>query len=141
MRLCFVHSRCPSSKISSAKVRCDLSLHGHVAKNPTDWPYRWILRYYRCDTAHRAIPFTQDQDPPKLCKTLPCHLVSHRHICDARYLHFATYRDSCAIPSRRYRKSIAAGPLSLHTHADRGYSIGLLLWWEMLSVFQKSCPA
>ena len=53
-------------------------------------PYRAILRYYRCDTPYRAIPFKGGKRSPKMVRYPPWYLVSYRHICAIP--HFATYR-------------------------------------------------
>ena len=60
-------------------------------------PYRAILRYYRCNTPYRAIPFQGIMHSCKMVRYPPPRVLSFKqaHMCDTPFCSIS--RDNCAI--------------------------------------------
>ena len=71
-------------------------------------PYRAILRYYRCDTAYRAILSKGSQQSPKMVRYPPLVLgFAQAHLCDTCDTPFCNVsRDNCAIPHKNKHKRV-----------------------------------
>ena len=66
-------------------------------------PYRAILRYYRCDTPYRTIPFQGGLHSPKMVRYPPLVLsLTQAHLCDTPFCYIL--RDNCAIPHEKKKK-------------------------------------